>query len=84
MHSLLRPHLRRPITITVVAAVLAIVLTLALATGLDALTSSHTPTGAAGAPPTVQAPAASPEWTLSPFRPLVSGRGALSWTPALP
>ncbi len=84
MHALHRPHLARAIMVTVIAAVLAIVLTLVLATRLNDLASAPTPTGGAGKPPTLQAPAVNPAWALSPFKPLLSAPVAVPWTPAQP
>jgi hypothetical protein len=84
MHALHRPRLPRAMMVTFLAAILAIVLTLALATRLNDLTSTSTPTGQAGEPPALQAPAASPGWKLSPFKPLLSARVALPWAPPQP
>jgi hypothetical protein len=42
MHALHRPDLLRAVTVTVIAAILAIVLTLALATSLNDLASTPT------------------------------------------
>ena len=75
MHALHRPHLPRAVMITVIAAALATALALALATRVNDLSFTRMPTGAAAKRPTVQAQAASREWTLSPFKPLLSARG---------
>jgi hypothetical protein len=67
MHALRHPHLPRAMTFTVIAAVLAIVLTLALAKGLNDLASPAAPTGASATSPLLRAPAAGPAWALRPF-----------------
>ena len=62
-------------TVTVIAAVLAGVLTLVLATALNDLAPTPTPTGGAATPPPPQATTASPGWAPSPFKPLLSAPG---------
>ncbi len=65
MHALDRPHLPRVTTFTVIAAMLAIVLTLALASGLNDLRS--TPAATAVTRPALQVPTSTRAWALSPF-----------------
>lgn len=84
MHVLHRPHLPRLITVTVLAAVMAIVLTLAVASGL----SDH---GAVSAPSVASRPAATVSvsatgqssgpsaFTRSPFSSLLTKPLALPW-----
>lgn len=75
MHVLHRPHLSRPISLTIVAAILAIVLSLALAASISSISQS------AGSPISSQsAPALSssashatlPRWASNPFSRLAS------------
>jgi hypothetical protein len=68
--------------VTVIAAVLAIVFTLALATGLNDLASTAAPTGPASTPPQVSA--TTPGWNVSPFAPLLSARAPAPWDPPQP
>ena len=84
MHALHRPHVPRAMMVTVIAAVLAIVLTLALATRLNDLASRPAPTGGAGTPAALPASATSDEWSVSPFAPLLSGPAAVPWAPTRP
>jgi hypothetical protein len=79
MHTLHRPHLARIMTVTVIAAVLAIVLTLALATGLNDLASTAAPTAPAGTQ--LQVSPTGHASNLSPFAPLLSAPAP--WAPAL-
>ncbi len=79
MHALHRPHVSRPLMVTVIAAVLTIVLTLALAPRLNDLASTPTPTGAAGPTTPVPAPTTSPRWNLSPLAPLLSAPARIPW-----
>jgi hypothetical protein len=71
MHTLHRLHTSRAITVTVIAAVLAIVVTLALAPRLNDLAS----TSAAGSPTVTSSPIQSTSagvgWSLSPFKSLL-------------
>jgi hypothetical protein len=80
MHALHRSHTSRAITITVIAAVLAIVLTLALAPRLNDLTS----TSASGSPPAtptaVQSTSIGAGWSLSPFTSLLRSPVRVRWT----
>lgn len=78
MHTLHRPHLPRVMTVTVIAALLAIVLTLALATGLNDLAS----TGPAST--VLQASRTGHAWNASPFAPLLSAPAPEPWAPPLP
>lgn len=55
MHALHHPNLPRAVTVTLIAAVLAIVLTLGLATSLNDLASTPAPTSTASTPPVVRA-----------------------------
>jgi hypothetical protein len=70
--------------VTVIAAVLAILLTLALATSLNDLASAPTATGGAGTPAVLPASATSHEWNLSPFAPLLSAPAAVPWPATQP
>ena len=84
MHALHRPDLRRAATVTVVAAVLAIVLTLAPTAGPNDVASTPAPTGTAGTPSVVWAPTTSPEWALTPFTPLLPAPVARPWATTQP
>ena len=84
MHALHRRHLPRAMAVTFIAAVLAIVLTLALAAPLNDLASQSAPTGSTEAPTAVHGSTTSPRWNLSPFAPLVSAPTSLPWAPAHP
>jgi hypothetical protein len=70
--------------VTVAAAVLAIVLTLALATRLNDLASPPAPAEAAGAPTAAHAATTSHGWNVSPFAPLLSAPTAAPWAPTRP
>jgi hypothetical protein len=84
MHALHRSHVSRPLMVTVIAAVLAIVLTLALAPRLNDLASTPTPTGAVGPTTAPQASTTGPRWNLTPFAPLLSAPARVPWAPAHP
>ena len=84
MHALHRPHVSRPLMVTLIAAVLTIVLSLALSPRLDDLASAPTPTGAAGSTTPLSAPTTTPGWNLSPFAPLLSAPARVPWAPAHP
>ena len=84
MHALHRPHVPHAMMVTVIAAVLAIVLTLALATRLDDLASTPAPTGGPDTPPALQTSATSHAWNLSPFAPLLSAPAVVPWAPTQP
>jgi hypothetical protein len=84
MHALHRPHLPRAVMVTVIAAVLAIVLTLVLATRLNDVGSTPAPTAVAGASIVLQPPAPRDRWNLSPFAPLLSAPPLVPWAPAHP
>ena len=83
MYALHRPHVSRPLMVTLIAAVLTIVLSLALSPRLDDLASTR-PTGAAGSTAPLSAPTATPRWNLSPFAPLLSAPARIPWAPADP
>jgi hypothetical protein len=68
-------------TVTVIAAVLAIVLTLALATRLNDLARPPAPTGTASTPPKAQARAADETWAMNPFARVLSAPVAVPWAP---
>jgi hypothetical protein len=84
MHALHRPHVLRAMMVTVIAGVLTIVLTLALATRLNDLESTPAPTGVAGAPTSAPASPTSHEWNVRPFAPLLSEPPAVRWAPTQP
>jgi hypothetical protein len=84
MHALHRPHVSRAMMVTVTAAVLTIVLTLALAPRLNDLVATPAPTGAAGPTTALPASTTSPGWTLNPFAPLLSAPARIPWAPAHP
>ena len=81
MQAVHHPDLPRAITVTVIGAVLAIVLTLALATGLGDLAPTPAPTSTAGKPLALKAPASSPAWAQSPFTRLLSAPVVVPWAP---
>jgi hypothetical protein len=80
MHALHRPHVLRVMMVTVIAAGLAIVLTLVLATGLNDLASTRASTGAETRP-ALQTSATGHEWNANPFAPLLSAPPAVPWAP---
>lgn len=82
MHTLDRFHLPRVMTVTIIAAVLAIVLTLALATSVDDLASTAASPGSAGTLP--QAPGTARGWNLNPFAPMLSAPARLPRAPLQP
>jgi hypothetical protein len=69
--------------ITVIAAVLAIVLTLALATRLNDA-STRASTGVAGPPTAARASTSSHGWTVVPLAPLLSAPAAAPGAPTRP
>jgi hypothetical protein len=81
MHVLDHPHLPRAMTVAVIAALLAIVLTLALATGLNDLRSA--PAATTVTRPAHHAPASSRAWALSPFT-RVFAPVVVPWAPTRP
>ena len=81
MHALDHPHLPRSTTFTVIAALLAIVLTLALATRLNDLRSS--PAASTVTRPALHVPASSRAWALSPFT-RVFAPVVVPWAPTRP
>jgi len=81
MHALAHPHLPRAMTVTIIAAGLAIVLTLALATGVNDLTFA--PAAATVTRPALHAPASSRAWALSPFTRLFAPV-VVPWAPSRP
>jgi hypothetical protein len=81
MHALHRPDLHRAIAVTALTAVVAMVLALAVASGLDHLASTPAPAAASGTAAGVQASATLPGPTASPFtRSPFSGRLTASVT----
>lgn len=84
MHALHRPHVSRAVMVTVIAAALAIVLTLALAPRLNDLPSMPAPTSASDPTTPLPASTTSPRWNLSPFAPLLSAPARTPWPPANP
>jgi hypothetical protein len=84
MHAVHRRHLPRAMAVTLIAAVLAIVLTLALAAPLNDLASQSASAGGAGAPTALHVSTTSPRWNLSPFAPLLSAPTPAPWAPAHP
>jgi hypothetical protein len=76
MHVLHRPHLPRPVSVSIVAAILAIVISLALVTRLSNISP---PVEITGGPAHSAAPAlksalrtTAPRWARSPFASLLS------------
>jgi hypothetical protein len=68
--------------VTFVAAILAIVLTLALAAPLNDLASTPAPAGGAGTRTALHVSTTTPRWNLSPFAPLLSAPTPVPWAPA--
>ena len=68
MHVLHRPHLHRAIAVTLITALLSIVLTLAIASGLNDHGSVPGPATASGPAVAVQVSLAPPGPSTSPFR----------------
>ena len=84
MHALHHhPHFLRAMMVTVIAAGLAIVLTLVLATSLNDLASTRASTGAETRP-ALQTSATSHEWNANPLSPFPSAPPALPWAPTRP
>jgi hypothetical protein len=83
MHVLQRPHLPRAITVTMIAAMLAIVLTLAMASTLRdhglAPASARSATGAGEPATTAQLPPSASPFTRSPFTSLLSAPVRQPW-----
>lgn len=79
MHALHRPYIPRAMMITVVSAVLAIVLTLALATKLN-----DASTAVAGPPAAAHPSTSNHGWKASPLAPLLSSPAAAPWGPSRP
>jgi hypothetical protein len=79
MHALHRPHLARAMTLTAIAAVLAVVLSLALTARLSDLVPSRALAPTGGAPPALQQSTARQGWNMSPFAPLLSGPLTVPW-----
>jgi hypothetical protein len=82
MHVLHRSHLSRPVAVSVAAAILAIMITVTLLAGLDAVSSNTASTStpgplAASAPRTV--PLAPVAMTPDPLERLLSSQPALRW-----
>jgi hypothetical protein len=67
--------------VTVIAAIMAIVLTLALAAPLNDLASTPASAGGTGAPTALHV-STNPGWNLSPFAPLLSAPPPVPWAPA--
>lgn len=84
MHALRRPDLPHVLVVTLVAAVLAIVLTLALAGSLSDLGSIHTTHSGVSAASTTHRAAGPPRWALHPFARLGGGPVAEPWSPGSP
>ena len=76
MHVLHRPHLPRPISVSIVAAILAIVISLALASSLSNISQPGNGTSMSGhrtAPaPTSALHTTAPGWASNPFASLLS------------
>jgi hypothetical protein len=84
MHVLHRPQLPRAIAVTLIAAALALVLTLALAAGVRDLGSTHGAVSATSVAPTLTSAGHRPAWVSSPFSPLLSAPVAAPWITARP
>jgi hypothetical protein len=84
MHALPRLHLHRAATVTVIAAVLAIVLTLALAAGLNDLATTPTSFTAHRTPVATAPSVTSRGWSLNPFGRLLSAPVSTPWTTLQP
>jgi hypothetical protein len=80
VHVLHRPHASRAITVTVIAAVLAIVLSLALAPRLNDLTSTSASGSPTATPPPVQSTSTGAGWNLNPFTSLLRSPVRVPWT----
>jgi hypothetical protein len=88
MHVLHRPHLPRVISVSVVAAILAIAISLAFARSLDAVSQPSDNTSISARQPapvpatTLQTSA--PRWASNPFASLLSRPLPQPWPTALP
>jgi hypothetical protein len=80
MHTLHRLHTSRAITVTVIAAVLAIVVTLALAPGLNDLTFTSASGSPTATPSSIQSTSTGVGWSLSPFTSLLRAPVRVPWT----
>ena len=67
MHALPRPHVHRGAPVTVIAALLAVALTLLLAAGLNDLATTPTSFTAHGTPVAASPSVTSHGWALNPF-----------------
>jgi hypothetical protein len=81
MHLVHRRHLPDAMAVTFIAAMLAIVLTLALATPLNELASAPAPTRA-GSPAALHMSTSRPSWNMRPFAPLLTAPPPVPWVPA--
>lgn len=85
MHVLHRPHLPRAVTITMIAALLAIAITLILATAVRGLASSSSGSSALSASvPAVHNQTAATTWQLNPFTPVLRKQFVAPWTDHTP
>ncbi len=84
MHALHYPHLPRAVTVTLIAAVLAIGLPLGLATSLNDMASTPASTGTVSTAPVLRAPGTSPAWLLSPFARLLPSPVVVPWATTRP
>lgn len=84
MHALRRPDLPHVLVVTLVAAVLAIVLTLALAGSLSDLGSVHAPHANVSAASATHRAAGAPRWALHPFAHLGGGPVVEPWSSGSP
>lgn len=85
MYVLHRPHLPRVVMISAIAAVLAIVVTLFLASAVSDLRAS--PTGSSGSSssaPAVHHQTGAPAWNPKPFAPLLRTPVVAPWTEHAP
>jgi hypothetical protein len=85
MHVLHRPHHCRAITVTLIAAVLAVVLTLAIAGAVRDVGSAPAPVSAPGPTTALHASAArqgvsASQFMRSPFSSPLTGRVAAPWS----
>ncbi len=84
MHVLHRPDPLRAMAVTLIAAALAVVLTLALAASLSDLGSTQGPASTVSAARAPHTAATSPNWVTSPFSRLPSSPLAVPRNPAQP
>ncbi len=87
MHVLHRPHLPRLISVSIAAAVLAIVISLAFAASITNITQPANNTSVSARAPVLASSVVhtiTPRWATDPFASLISQPAPLPWLTARP